>query len=149
LTSCGVTHPERELKCLRVTKNHPIHTGRIDDDIVDWPNEKFKAKSRRSDDANKTRKILREMASRTERDQPQVNPRAFYPSEDTLRGRVALYLLKYVGEWVGQDELEHPTIARSAAVLTTRELMNYYGWPIEEKAEDGLISFRLTSDPRM
>lgn len=147
--TCKAVHPELEAPCLRVSKNHPQHTARVDDSTVDWDNPEYKvptSKGVKGDDAN--RKKIKEMASKIKGESTRGNYGVFYPSEETLLGRVALYLIKYIGEWIAQDELEHPTIAKTAAVLNVRSLKNGMGWPIDEKEEDGKLWFRLNSDPR-
>lgn len=86
-----------------------------------------------------------EMANRTKDTPKEV--RHYIPTETDARGRVALYLLKYLGEWVSLEELQIKDIAGSAAEAKCQELINI-GWPVERTDADNDPRYKLTEDLR-
>jgi hypothetical protein len=145
---CGAVHPTQSaLSCGRpgsgAKANHAEHTGTVGDEFIDWPNVAYKAPEKRKE-GNKNKGILEAMASRVKQETPaHVTVKHYIPSEADARGRVALYLLKYLNEWIGLDELQMDTVAGSAADNKLQELINI-GWPIQESKG----RYRLTKDPR-
>jgi hypothetical protein len=119
-------------------------------DFIDWPNEDYTptVTGRESRQAgSRHRKILRDMATKI-RDERKAAT-SYLPTEKDSKGRVALYLLKYLNEWIDIEELAHPLIGGSAVESRLNELEQAEGWPIRFVLKDGGIdSAKLTEDPR-
>lgn len=143
--SCGVVHPEYpEVKCYLNTGNHPEHTGMdIFQKFIDWVNDAYvPSATRASKGSSPNKKVLKDMATRIRGDEIIST---YLPTEADTLGRTALYLLKYLNEWITLEELEHKLVAGSAAQSRVQQLI-HMGWPIDQSAKGA--KFRLKKDPR-
>lgn len=150
--TCSATHPDNPLAtCERNPGNHEFHSyyDFVSERFVDWPNEKYtKTALNKTQREGRTRKQLKDMISRVNKGESNDFVPTYLPTEGDMRGRTALYLQKYKGEWVTLEELEMKTVGGKGALRSIQELTHTFKWKITEKRdpEGNLTQVRLDAD---